>query len=199
MTAFPAAPAGPSAGEAEQLAAELAFLREEVTRLQVRLEEAESLADTDVLAPVLNRRAFLRELNRIIAFVGRYQSHAALLYFDLDGFKGVNDRFGHAAGDAALSTVAGRLLAHVRESDIVGRLGGDEFAVILVQVEEAAARAKAEALAGVLAADPVAFDGEEIPVQATCGLCMLEAGMGAEQALSRADAAMFLRKPAIRR
>lgn len=199
MSAFPPAAAGPSAEEAERLAAELAFLRQEVARLQARLEEAESLADTDVLAPVLNRRAFLRELNRIIAFVGRYQSSAALLYFDLDGFKGVNDRFGHAAGDAALRTVAGRLLAHVRESDIVGRLGGDEFAVILVQVEEAAARAKAEALAGVLAADPVAFDGVEIAVQATCGLCMLEAGLAAEQALSRADAAMFLRKPSLSR
>jgi diguanylate cyclase (GGDEF)-like protein len=199
MTSSPAPEAGPSADETEKLAAELDFLRSEVARLQARLAEAESLADTDVLAPVLNRRALLRELGRIIAFVGRYQSSAALLYFDLDGFKAVNDRFGHAAGDAALRTVAGRLLAHVRESDIVGRLGGDEFAVILVQVDDAAARAKAEGLARMLAADPVAFDGEEIPLQATCGVCMLEAGMAAEQALARADAAMFLRKPALRR
>jgi diguanylate cyclase (GGDEF)-like protein len=199
MDSFPAPEAGLSPEEAERLAAELDFLRGEVARLQSRLEEAESLADTDVLAPVLNRRAFLRELNRIIAFVGRYESSAALLYFDLDGFKGVNDTYGHAAGDAALRTVAGRLLAHVRESDIVGRLGGDEFAVILVQVDEDAARAKAESLARMLAADPVGFDGEEIPLRATCGLCMLEAELAAEQALARADAAMFLRKPHVPR
>jgi len=198
MVTFPAAEAALSAEATEQLAAELAFLREEVARLQARLEEAESLADTDVLAPVLNRRAFIRELNRIIAFVGRYQSSAALLYFDLDGFKAVNDGYGHAAGDAALRTVAGRLMAHVRESDIVGRLGGDEFAVILVQADDASARAKAESLTRMLAQDPVGFDGEEILIRATCGVCMLEPELAAEQALSRADAAMFLRKPAIR-
>jgi diguanylate cyclase (GGDEF)-like protein len=199
MTSSPAPDAGLSSEEAARLAAELAFLRGEVARLKARLEEAESLADTDALAPVLNRRAFMRELNRIIAFVGRYQSSAALLYFDLDGFKAVNDRFGHAAGDAALRTAAGRLLAHVRESDIVGRLGGDEFAVILVQADDAAAQAKALFLTRMLAADPVAFDGAEIELQATCGVCMLEPELDAEQALARADAAMFLRKPALRR
>jgi diguanylate cyclase (GGDEF)-like protein len=198
MDSSPEPEAGLSAELTGQLAAELDFLRGEVTRLKARLEEAESLADTDVLAPVLNRRAFVRELNRIIAFVGRYQSSAALLYFDLDGFKGVNDRYGHAAGDAALRTVAGRLLAHVRVSDIVGRLGGDEFAVILVQADDAVARAKAEFLTRMLATDPVSFDGEEIAIRATCGVCMLEPELAAEQALSRADAAMFLRKPALR-
>lgn len=181
--------------EAERLAGEVAFLREEVARLNARLAEAESLADTDVLAPVLNRRAFLRELQRIISFVGRYESHAALLYFDLDGFKSVNDRFGHPAGDAALRTVAGRLLAHVRESDFVGRLGGDEFAVILVQADAAVAKVKAETLMEVLSEAPVAFDGAAFTVSATCGVCELTPDLTAEQALSRADAAMYLRKP----
>jgi diguanylate cyclase (GGDEF)-like protein len=195
MTSFPAS--GPAAAEeAERLAAEVAYLREEVARLNARLAEAEGLADTDVLAPVLNRRAFLRELSRIISFVGRYESSASLLYFDLDGFKSVNDRFGHPAGDAALRTVAGRLLAHVRESDIVGRLGGDEFAVILVQATGAVAKVKAETLMEVLSEAPVAFDGAEFTVSATCGVCELTPELTAEQALSRADAAMYLRKPA---
>jgi diguanylate cyclase (GGDEF)-like protein len=198
MTSFPAFPSDSPSEEAGRLAGELAALREEVARLNARLAEAESLADTDVLAPVLNRRAFMRELQRIISFVGRYESQAALLYFDLDGFKSVNDRFGHPAGDAALRTIAGRLLAHVRESDIVGRLGGDEFAVILVQASGAAARVKAETLVEVLAQDPVTFDGVEFVVRATCGICELAAEMNAEQALSRADAAMYLRKPAAR-
>jgi diguanylate cyclase (GGDEF)-like protein len=191
MTSYPA----PVADQVEALSAEIAALREEVTRLNARLAEAEGLADTDVLAPVLNRRAFLRELQRIIAFVGRYESNAALLYFDLDGFKSVNDRFGHPAGDAALRTVAGRLLAHVRESDIVGRLGGDEFAVILVQADAAVAKVKAQALMDVLAETPVSFDGAQFSVAATCGVCELSAGMAGEQALAQADAAMYLRKP----
>ena len=195
MTSFPA-PGPSSTEEAEPLAAEVAYLREEVARLNARLAEAEGLADTDVLAPVLNRRAFLRELSRIISFVGRYESSASLLYFDLDGFKSVNDRFGHPAGDAALRTVAGRLLAHVRESDIVGRLGGDEFAVILVQAAGAVAKVKAETLMEVLSEAPVAFDGAEFTVSATCGVCELSPELTAEQALSRADAAMYLRKPA---
>ncbi len=200
MTAVPVRPDGPvTAEEAQALSAEITALREEVTRLNIRLAEAESLADTDVLAPVLNRRAFMRELQRIISFVGRYESHAALLYFDLDGFKSVNDRFGHPAGDAALRTVAGRLLANVRESDIVGRLGGDEFAVILVQADAEIARVKSRLLVELLAQDPVTFDGAEFTVRGTCGVCELNAEMDAEQALARADAAMFLRKPDIAR
>ena len=197
MTAFPERADGPVSAEAAQaLAGEITALREEVARLNQRLAEAESLADTDVLAPVLNRRAFMRELQRIISFVGRYESHASLLYFDLDGFKSVNDRFGHPAGDAALRTVAGRLLANVRESDIVGRLGGDEFAVILVQADAEVARVKSRFLVALLAQDPVSFDGAEFTVRGTCGVCELSAEMNAEQALARADAAMYLRKPA---
>src|SRR5690242_14568391 len=81
-------------------------------------------ADRAALTPLLNRRAFLRELHRIRTFSQRYGAPASLVYFDLDGFKSVNDRYGHAAGDAALQAVAERLLANVRESDLVGRMGG---------------------------------------------------------------------------
>src|SRR4051794_32728089 len=105
-------------------ACEIEALRQEVAELRRRLAAAGKLADVDALAPVLNRRAFLRELERALDYLSRYGGQACLLYFDLDGFKGVNDRFGHAAGDEALKAVASRLLARVRRSDLVGRLGG---------------------------------------------------------------------------
>ena len=117
--------------------------RAEIERLNRRVAEIELLADRDALTPVLNRRAFMRELQRTIAFCERYEATASLVFFDLDGFKAVNDQYGHAAGDAALLWVAATLADHVRESDVVGRLGGDEFAVILAQAPREAASASA--------------------------------------------------------
>ena len=116
----PAAEMTPAVQAAIQtLLGELDELRGEVGRLKSRLKTAEDLADRDALTPLLNRRGFLRELGRVRTFAQRYGSAASLVYFDLDGFKAINDRFGHAAGDAALLAVAERLMAHVRESDIV--------------------------------------------------------------------------------
>src|SRR4030095_2227392 len=103
-------------------------------------------ADTDALTEVFNRRGFDRELRRTLAYIKRYWTRAALIYIDLDGFKPVNDRHGHAAGDAILKAVAATLVRCVRASDTVARLGGDEFAVILWNLSEADAAAKVFAL-----------------------------------------------------
>ncbi len=175
--------------------AEIEALRQEVASLKARLARAEELADADVLTPVLNRRAFLRELNRSVDLVRRYGNPAALIYFDLDGFKDVNDRFGHPAGDAALMAVAERLLNNVRLSDVVGRLGGDEFAVILARADAATAQVKARALAAAIAAAPVLFEGARVELKASFGVREIDGIAPAEQVLAAADAAMFLRKP----
>ncbi len=97
----------------------------------------EKTADQDQLLPLLNRRAFVRELTRYIAFTGRYNTPASLIYFDLNHFKQINDTHGHAGGDAALEHFAETLLSHVRDSDCVGRLGGDEFGVLLTHADQA--------------------------------------------------------------
>jgi diguanylate cyclase (GGDEF)-like protein len=165
------------------LLSEIDDLRGEVARLKAKLSEAEDLADRDALTPVLNRRAFVRELGRIRTFSQRYGSPASVVYFDLDGFKSVNDRYGHAAGDAALQAVAERLSANVRDSDIVGRMGGDEFGVILVQADQATAEAKAEALARTIEASPIRFGDWSATLE-----------QDAETVISEADAAMFARK-----
>lgn len=189
-------PAGKAAMAAALAAAraEAEALRAELARLRRRLDETELLADRDALTPVLNRRAFVRELTRTLAFCERYQTPASLIFFDLDGFKAVNDIHGHAAGDAALQVVAATLTDHVRESDVVGRLGGDEFAVILVQAARDAAEAKAKDLQQRLEAEPVSFQGDAIPIRISYGIRTFVAGMDAAQMLAEADAAMFMRK-----
>src|ERR1700712_1291455 len=113
------------------LMGEVDNLRRELSQTRARLDEAEKTADQDHLLPLLNRRAFVRELTRYIAFSGRYNTPASLIYFDMNHLKRINDTYGHAAGDAALKHFAETLLGHVRDSDCVGRLGGDEFGVLL--------------------------------------------------------------------
>src|SRR5215510_13086233 len=114
--------------------------------LAEKLAVAEDLADRDTLTPTLNRRAFIRELHRTMSEVERYKTPAAVLYVDLDGFKALNDCYGHAAGDAVLKHVGRLLVDSVRESDIVGRLGGDEFGIILNRAPADEARVKAASL-----------------------------------------------------
>lgn len=176
------------------LLAEVDDLRTEVGRLKSRLAEMEGLADRDVLTPALNRRAFVRELRRVATFAQRYGSKASLVYFDLDGFKNVNDRFGHAAGDAALQTVAERLMENVRDSDVVGRMGGDEFAVALVQADHETAVAKAASLAKVIEATPVSLGEWSAPLHISFGVREIDPDADPEVVLAEADAAMFVRK-----
>ena len=168
----------------------------EAGRLRQRLAEVEQLADRDPLTPVLNRRAFMRELSRACAFCARYHAPASLVYFDLDGFKAVNDHFGHAAGDAVLETVARGLLDHVRESDAVARLGGDEFAVLLAQADRDAAVAKSTSLVQELEREPVIAAGQAIAVRVSAGVRSFEPGLTPARWLAEADAAMFVRKGA---
>lgn len=185
-------------GALQTLLGEIDDLRGEVGRLRARLTEAEDIADRDALTPLLNRRAFVRELGRIRTFAQRYGSPASLVYFDLDDLKGVNDRFGHAAGDAALGAVAERLAANVRDSDVVGRMGGDEFAVILAQADQATAEAKASALARAVEAEPLRFGDWTAPLHVSFGVRQITQDLDAEGLVAEADAAMYARKRARR-
>ena len=88
-------------------------------------------AMTDLLTGLFNRRAFLEAANQLIELRGRKSLPVSVLLFDLDKFKSINDRFGHAVGDDALKVFASTAAANVRSTDIIGRLGGEEFAAIL--------------------------------------------------------------------
>lgn len=174
-----------------QLMAEVDTLRRDVAGLRERLREAEELADRDPLIPVLNRRAFVRELSRVIALGRRYNEPAGLVYFDIDNFKQVNDAHGHAAGDAALHHLAKLVLDNVRETDIIGRLGGDEIGLILVRADEAAAKAKAASLAELVPARPLRFEGREIVLSISVGAVAFTGEDEPDDALARADRAMY--------
>jgi diguanylate cyclase (GGDEF)-like protein len=159
-----------------------------------RLDEAEKYADQDQLLPLLNRRAFVRELTRYIAFAGRYGTPSSLIYFDLNGFKAINDSHGHAGGDAVLKNFAAVLADNVRDSDCVGRLGGDEFGVLLSHADQAQAHKKADILAEKLRAAPTLFNGATIAVSFAYGAFELKAGDDADMAMARADEAMYAHK-----
>lgn len=176
------------------LMAQVDDLHREVARLQARADHLEQLADQDSLAPVLNRRAFIRALSRSTAFAERYGTGGSVLYFDINGMKGINDGLGHAAGDLALKHVAEILISSVRASDVVGRLGGDEFGVILLQSEGAAAVTKASQLAEAIAASPLEFDGQRFSIVVAYGVHTLTAGDRVDGALEAADRAMYQQK-----
>jgi diguanylate cyclase (GGDEF)-like protein len=190
-----AAPAPrPTPSDPMRLAAEVARLEAELAAMRARITELEAHAESDPLTAVMNRRGFERELTRAAAYLQRYGGNAALVYLDLDGFKPVNDRFGHAAGDAVLVAVAATLVASVRASDIVARIGGDEFAVLLWNLSPADARNKSLALERAVAAMSVPWEGRRLAVGATAGVAEFPADRDIAGLLARADAAMYARK-----
>jgi len=180
----------------ETLMREVDRLRRDVDEMKRRNSSLEKLADEDALLPVVNRRAFVRELSRAMSFAQRYGKPSSITYFDVNNMKAINDTYGHAAGDAVLLHVAQTLLANVRHSDVVGRLGGDEFGVVLVQVDEDTAVVKTAELAEKISAQPAVWDGQEIEVSIAHGAYTFTGTEDAHAALSAADRAMYAQKAA---
>lgn len=176
------------------LLAEVQQLTREVGEARARIDYLERLADEDALMPIANRRAFLRELSRMIAFAQRYNAPASIVYIDVNEMKAINDEFGHAAGDAALLQVSRTLVETVRNTDIVGRLGGDEFGVLLVQTDQATAEHKAKQLAAAMGAHPLVWQGRSIPLSIAYGVHSFDGSHNAGDAIDAADRAMYARK-----
>lgn len=170
---------------------EVSRLRQELELTRKRISHLERMADEDSMLPIANRRAFVRELTRLISYSERYGTAGSVLYFDLNGMKEINDRYGHPAGDEALRHFARLLVANVRDSDVVGRLGGDEFGVILAQADEIQAREKARSLVELVEAQPVMWQGEALLLSCAVGIHQFSARQNADEALSKADADMY--------
>lgn len=178
----------------EALRAQVVRLTGEVERLTLRAEQAEALAAHDSLTGILNRRGFIDQVVRTMAYSRRHQVAAVLIYLDMDGFKQINDQLGHAAGDAALICVAQVLMANVRGSDAVGRIGGDEFALVLLNAGFEQGLAKAEQMQAHLDRAGFAFEGQAARLGGSFGVRMLDDQKDAEQWLAEADAAMWENK-----
>jgi diguanylate cyclase (GGDEF)-like protein len=172
----------------------VARLRARLAQARKQIADLKQRADTDVLLDIPNRRSFERELRRSIAYVKRYRTTAALIYLDVDRLKPINDRYGHAAGDAVLQAIARKLIEHVRMSDTVARLGGDEFGVLLWNLKPADAEEKARALEAAI--DQLRLDvRDRAPsLGISAGVTMLAATDETADVLTRADAAMYRRK-----
>ncbi len=179
---------------------EVLGLHEEVAQLRKALRASAQLADHDTLCPIFNRRAFVRELKREIALAARFDTPLSLIYLDLDGFKAVNDSFGHAAGDAVLSRVADILVGNTRDTDIVARLGGDEFGVAMphAALKDAEERAGwlASRIAKISVRDAGAQDGDRLRLGVSFGAASWTPELDPETLISRADAIMYARKSA---
>jgi diguanylate cyclase (GGDEF)-like protein len=169
-------------------------LRSQLAKAQARIDELQASADIDFLLDIPNRRGFERELNRSIAYIKRYQASGALIVLDVDRLKPVNDAFGHAAGDQVLKAIVAVLLRHVRSSDVIGRLGGDEFALLLWNLSETDARAKAASLEQAIDRLSFVFRGRTVTAGASAGIAILGPHAEAGKALEQADSAMYVRK-----
>lgn len=168
-------------------------LHETNLRLQERVRESERLATHDHLTGLANRALFLARLEQELGALPRNRARLGVLFIDLDGFKGINDAYGHALGDWLLIQVAGRLRKAVRRSDTVARIGGDEFAILLTGLQERGqARAVADWVLQALSEVYYMEGGEVLAVTPSIGLAVApDEGDEADALFHFADMAMY--------
>jgi diguanylate cyclase (GGDEF)-like protein len=182
--------------DVQRLVEEISRLRGQVAQLQERVEQLDHLAHRDSLIDLPNRRGFMRELDRLIARVSRYDAKAAMLFVDVDGLKAINDSFGHRAGDEALIQVADLLAGGVRKSDVVARIGGDEFGILLENADEQSAHETAGRLIDLIACCELLHEGDELPLSVAIGVGLIDASDTGVAVMARADEEMYRRKAA---
>lgn len=170
-------------------------LRQKVIWLEQEVARVRHFAYHDELTGLPNRSLLLDRLNQAIVQAARQQKQVGLLLLDLDGFKSVNDRLGHATGDMLLQRVAERLLSCIRGADTACRYGGDEFVILLPEVDgEKSAAEVAQKLRAYLA-KPYVVDDHSIAVTASIGVAVYPCdGSNQNDLIRRADIAMYLAK-----
>jgi diguanylate cyclase (GGDEF)-like protein len=156
-----------------------------------QIDYLQSLSVTDALTGLLNRRGFEAELARALALATRHGETGVLALLDLDNLKTVNDRFGHAAGDALLQGCARTLAQAVRTTDVVARIGGDEFALILLRTPPAEGHSRARNLQAQLNRTTLAHGVESVPLQLSMGVVPYAPDAEPDQLMMAVDAQMY--------
>lgn len=173
------------------------WVYEDVTRERQTAEQLIYLAERDSLTGLYNRRRFQQELGRVLDDAARRDSCGALLFFDLDEFKFINDTFGHRAGDAILIRVASEVNKLVRRNEVLSRLGGDEFAVLMPDATPQASEALAERITRAIAQIPFNFEGQNLRLTTSVGIAHYpHHATEQEDLIIHADAAMYQAKEA---
>ncbi|MBR0818619.1 sensor domain-containing diguanylate cyclase [Bradyrhizobium liaoningense] len=155
-----------------------------------------NLSMQDNLTGALSRRAFRAEAERLASLANRHGHKLTLAVLDVDHFKGVNDRYGHAVGDAVLSSVIATCRRSLRGSDIVGRIGGEEFAILLPHTDLASGMAAIEKTRVAIAGQAIDTPCGPVPVTCSFGAASLLSGQHFDDALRNADLAMYSAKNA---
>lgn len=170
---------------------------EDVTSERRNAKELSQLAERDALTGLYNRHRFNEEITRMCADAQRNGARLALLFFDLDGFKYINDTFGHRAGDATLIRVAKVVGGQVRRNEIFARLGGDEFAILVPDALDEVLKLLVERITRSISQTRIEFEGETMHVTCSCGIAVYpDNATTPDTLLARADAAMYQAKVA---
>jgi diguanylate cyclase (GGDEF)-like protein/PAS domain S-box-containing protein len=171
------------------------WLLEDVTERHEAAAKLIYLAERDALTGLFNRHRFQEELERTLAEASRRGCQLGLLSFDLDGFKPVNDNFGHQAGDTVLVRVANEIGAIVRRNEIFCRLGGDEFSILTLDVQERELTGLAERIVNTIAEIPFTFSGNMVRVTTSMGIAIYpQHAANANELIAHCDSAMYRAK-----
>lgn len=178
----------------EQMNERIRELERSAQTMEVSLRQEHQLASTDPLTGIANRLVFEQRMIQACERVLQDDTETCLLVLDIDRFKHINDRFGHAAGDRALRIVAEQLKAGLRPDDLLARYGGEEFVVVLPGTGMEAGSMIAEGLRTCI--ESIGFRGQQQPVRITlsCGITALRAGDTPDSAFDRADRALYRAK-----
>jgi diguanylate cyclase (GGDEF)-like protein len=176
------------------LMTQLKSANEELEKFRQETRGLRYHAETDPLTKLANRRLFFQKLEDALALANRFKDNVAVIYLDLDGFKQVNDFYGHGQGDNVLIQVANLLKECVREVDTIARLGGDEFAIILARTSKLNITETAQRIVDTLILE-VNENGFDVNITASVGIAMFpDDSMSPLTLLKYADAAMYRAK-----
>ncbi len=178
----------------ENLSKQVSELTRQTRTLEADLDKERQRARIDALTGVANRASFDERLAEEITRFQRSGTPVAVLYWDIDHFKSINDNFGHSAGDRVLREVARCFAGRLRGSDFVARTGGEEFVTLLVGSPTSGAMKVADDLRLAIGALRMHFRGTPVPVTVSCGVTELRSGDTAEAVLDRADSALYKAK-----